>query len=235
MEIFWLGLAAFVGSTLTGIMGVGGGVLILVIMAQFVPPSVLIPLHALVMLYSNLNRVVIQRRHIRWSYVWPFLAAGVIAIALVSRWVNSVPVDLGQLLLGLFVLIATWRPNWFQVGQWPASLSGGITGALSMFLGAMGPIVMAVLPRAAWSRHEIIATHGMVMGLQYGVKALAFAWIGFEWIAYLPALVAMCLAATLGNLAGARLLGRVSEQHFKFVLNTLLTVLALRLVVQYFA
>ena len=96
MEILWLGLAAFVGSTLTGIMGVGGGVLILVIMAQFVPPSVLIPLHALVMLYSNLNRVVIQRRHIRWSYVWPFLAAGVIAIALVSSWVNSVPVDLGR-------------------------------------------------------------------------------------------------------------------------------------------
>lgn len=107
MEILWLGLAAFVGSTLTGIMGVGGGVLILVIMAQFVPPSVLIPLHALVMLYSNLNRVVIQRRHIRWGYVWPFLAAGVIAIALVSHWVNSVPVDLGQLLLGGFVLIAT--------------------------------------------------------------------------------------------------------------------------------
>ena len=235
MEILWLGLAAFVGSTLTGIMGVGGGVLILVIMAQFVPPSVLIPLHALIMLYSNLNRVVIQRRHIRWGYVWPFLAAGVIAIALVSRWVNSVPVDLGQLLLGSFVLIATWRPNWFQVGQWPASFSGGITGALSMFLGAMGPMVMAVLPRATWSRHEIIATHGTVMGLQYGVKAIAFAWIGFEWIAYLPALAAMCLAATLGNLAGARLLGRVSEQHFKFVLDALLTVLALRLVVQFFA
>ena len=104
-----------------------------------------------------------------------------------------------------------------------------------MFLGAMGPMVMAVLPRAAWSRHEIIATHGMVMGLQYGVKALAFAWIGFEWIAYLPALVAMWLAATLGNLVGARLLGRVSEQYFKFVLNALLTILALRLVVQYFA
>ena len=234
MEIFWLGLAAFAGSTLTGIMGVGGGVLILVIMAQFVPPSVLIPLHALVMLYSNLNRVVIQRRHIRWGYVWPFLAAGVIAIALVSPWVDAMPVDLGQLLLGLFVLIATWRPHWFQVGQWPASLSGGITGALSMFLGAMGPMVMAVLPRASWSRHEIIATHGMVMGLQYGVKAMAFAWIGFEWIAYLPALVAMCLASTLGNLAGARLLGRVPEQYFKWTLNALLTVLALRLVVQFF-
>ena len=53
--------------------------------------------------------------------------------------------------------------------------------------------------------------------------------------AYLPALVAMCLAATPGNLAGARLLGRVSEQHFKFVLNALLTILALRLVMQYFA
>ena len=235
MEIFWLGLAAFVGSTLTGIMGVGGGVLILVIMAQFVPPSVLIPLHALVMLYSNLNRVVIQRRHIRWGYVWPFLAAGVIAIALVSPWVDAMPVDLGQLLLGLFVLIATWRPHWFQVGQWPASLSGGITGALSMFLGAMGPMVMAVLPRASWSRHEIIATHGMVMGLQYGVKAMAFAWIGFEWIAYLPSLVAMCLASTLGNLAGARLLGRVPEQYFKWTLNALLTVLAVRLVVQFFA
>lgn len=234
MEIFWLGLAAFVGSTLTGIMGVGGGVLILVIMAQFVPPSVLIPLHALVMLYSNLNRVVIQRRHIRWGYVWPFLAVGVIAIALVSPWVDAMPVDLGQLLLGLFVLIATWRPHWFQVGQWPASLSGGITSALSMFLGAMGPMVMAVLPRASWSRHEIIATHGMVMGLQYGVKAIAFAWIGFEWIAYLPALVAMCLASTLGNLAGARLLGRVPEQYFKWTLNALLTVLALRLVVQFF-
>ena len=62
-----VGLAAMFTSALTAAMGVGGGVVLLALMAQVVPPNVLIPLHGAAQLMSNTARVVVQpadhRRH----------------------------------------------------------------------------------------------------------------------------------------------------------------------------
>ena len=71
------------------------------------------------------------------------LAAGVIAIALVSRWVNSVPVDLGQLLLGLFVLVPLGARLGFRLDNGPRRCQAVLVPC--HVLGAMGPMVMAVL------------------------------------------------------------------------------------------
>jgi uncharacterized membrane protein YfcA len=45
--------ASFCGSLLTAAVGVGGGTLVIIILASLVPPAVLIPVHGLVQLGSN--------------------------------------------------------------------------------------------------------------------------------------------------------------------------------------
>lgn len=232
MDPLWLGLAALASSTLTGVFGVGGGVLLIVLMAQFVPPAVLIPLHALVMLYSNTQRTYIQRSHVHWAYVWPFLAGSILGIALMSAWATQLPAQYGQIALAVFVLVSTWRAEWLRLKDWPPAFSGTLTSMMTLFLGATGPLVMSVLPKQQWSKHQIVGTHGMVMTVQHGLKAVAFLILGFSLGDWWIALVAMCVGASLGNVLGAHWLGRLPEARFVWWVNALLTLLALRLLVQ---
>jgi len=70
-------------SLLTGAMGIGGGVLLLAIMAGIVPAAALIPVHGLVQLGSNGNRALMTRRHIDWPLLRRF-ALGALAGALLA-------------------------------------------------------------------------------------------------------------------------------------------------------
>ncbi len=224
--------AAIVSTAITGAMGVGGGLILIVLMAQWVPPVVLIPLHAFVMLMGNSGRAWLQREHVHWAYVRPFIVGSVVGVALMTPLVNWLPTAGGQLLLGLFVIGMTWRPQWFRLGSWWPSVSGALTSALTMVLGATGPLVMSVLPKANWTKRAIVGTHGMAMTFQHGLKAAAFWVSGFDPIAWGPTLFAMGIGSVAGNLIGARLLGRVPEARFKQLLDWLLTLLALRLIAE---
>ncbi|MBU0783870.1 MAG: sulfite exporter TauE/SafE family protein [Gammaproteobacteria bacterium] len=227
--VILISLAAFVTSSITAAMGVGGGVVLLALMAQFVPPALLIPLHGAAQLMSNTNRVLVQRKHINWAYIRPFLLGALAGGALITPLARYIPVPVGQLLLGLFILLATWKAAWLNLSQWHPAASGGVTTGLSLVLGATGPLVMSVMPKNKWERHMVVGTHGMAMTIQHGIKVIAFASLDVSLIAYWPLLLGIGIATLGGNLFGAKLLTRVPEHQFKTLLDWLLTALALRL------
>ncbi len=227
--VLLLSLAAFVTSSITAAMGVGGGVVLLAIMAQFVPPALLIPLHGAAQLMSNTNRVFVQHRHINWAYVRPFFLGSILGGAAITPLALYMPVALGQVLLGLFILLATWKADWLKLSNWHPALSGGSTTGLSLILGATGPLVMSVLPKSEWQRETVVATHGMAMTIQHGIKIIAFTSLSVSILDYWPMLLGIGLATLAGNIVGARLLSTIPESKFKMVLNILLTLLALRL------
>ena len=93
--ILILTLASLAGATLSGFMGMGGGILLLMIMfLAGLDPVLVIPVHALVQLASNGTRVVAYRSHVRWAPLGlfalcalPFPALGLlIADALDTEW-----------------------------------------------------------------------------------------------------------------------------------------------------
>lgn len=227
--VLLLSLAAFVTSSITAAMGVGGGVVLLALMAQVVPPALLIPLHGAAQLMSNTNRVLVQRKHINWGYIKPFALGSILGGALIAPMAMYIPVHVGQIALGLFIVLATWKSAWLQLSTWHPASSGGVTTGLSLVLGATGPLVMSVLPKAAWDRQMVVGTHGMAMTLQHGVKIIAFASLDVNLLAHWPLLLGIGLATLAGNLLGARLLARFPEDKFTLVLNCLLTLLAIRL------
>lgn len=224
-----LSLAAFMTSSITAAMGVGGGVVLLALMAQFVPPALLIPLHGAAQLMSNTSRVLVQRKHINWTYIKPFLLGALAGGALITPLALYIPVPVGQLLLGLFILLATWKATWLKLSGWHPATSGGITTGLSLVLGATGPLVMSVMPKTSWERHMVVGTHGMAMTIQHGIKVIAFASLDVSLIAYWPMLLGIGIATIAGNLFGAKLLTHVPEHRFTTLLDWLLTALALRL------
>ena len=67
--------AALVGSTLSGFLGMGGGIFLLTVLFLCgLEPALAIPIHALVQLTSNGTRAVLFREHVRWS-AWRTLSS----------------------------------------------------------------------------------------------------------------------------------------------------------------
>jgi len=225
-------------SALTAGLGIGGGVLLLGIMAFLVPPAALIPLHGVVQIGSNVGRTWIMREHIRPVIVWPF-AVGALAGAFAGGSVaRELPAHLLNLALALFILYAVWgkwptlKGKTQQAGLW----GGGISiSFISMFVGATGPLVAALMKTQTLDRQQHMATFSACMSLQHGLKIIAFGFFGFAFGTWMPLLLAMIASGLIGTWLGERWLAGRSEDGFQQGLNWLLTAIAVHLLWQAFA
>ena len=97
-------VAAALTSAVTASFGVGGGVMLLAIMAQVMPPVAVIPVHGLVQLGSNLNRTLLTLRDVNWPLLLAF-TPGVVLGALAARYfLINLPTDVLLLTMALFML-----------------------------------------------------------------------------------------------------------------------------------
>ena len=136
---------SFVTSMLTGALGLGGGIMMLAVIAAVLPPTVVIPVHGVVQIGSNLGRTILMRDHVARELLIPFVVGTAIGAPLGALVVTELPTDLLRLILGLFVLWSVWAPK-LRVSRVPARafvLIGGVTSFITMFLGATGPFIAA--------------------------------------------------------------------------------------------
>lgn len=98
-------------SMVTAALGAGGGVMLLALMAMWVPPAAVIPLHGIIQLGSNAGRMTMTWRHIDWRVIAAF-APGVLLGALAGSLVLvSLPSWAWQVTIALFVLYLCWGPK----------------------------------------------------------------------------------------------------------------------------
>ena len=68
MEITVLILAAFITSSISAVLGMGGGIILLGIMAIIIPEGyMVIALHGIIQLVSNISRAYVFRKHLVYS------------------------------------------------------------------------------------------------------------------------------------------------------------------------
>ena len=72
---------SFFTSMMTATLGIGGGVLLLAVMAGTMPVSALIPVHGLVQLGSNGNRALMTVKHIDWRML-KYFSLGAVKISI---------------------------------------------------------------------------------------------------------------------------------------------------------
>ena len=77
-----LSLASFCGALMAVVMGVGGGVFLLAIMAMFFLPAILIPLQGIVTLGTGASLIVLMWRHMLWATLLPFGCGAIVGAAL---------------------------------------------------------------------------------------------------------------------------------------------------------
>jgi uncharacterized membrane protein YfcA len=230
-ELVALGVFSTLTSLLTAVAGLGGGMLLLALMAQLLAPAILIPLHGIAQFFSNANRGVIHRDKLDWTYLKPFVAGSVVGAFAFVPLVVFVDATIGAIAVGLFILLVTWFPQWLNVSRLPPLLSGGLTSGLGVLFGATGPLAMSAHPKANWSKEQIVGNHGAAMAFQHGVKVIAYLVAGVQLTQYFWHIVVLFLGAWLGTFAGTHLLSKINDDRFKVILKWVLTVLGLRLVI----
>ena len=113
-ELCLVAIAALVGSAITAIAGLGGGILLLSVLLQFLDPLEAIPIHAVIQLASNSSRAVMLRDDVDWAVVKRFalllLPAGLAGLLVAEAF----PVAVGRIFIALLaigvasVLLGTW-------------------------------------------------------------------------------------------------------------------------------
>lgn len=227
----FLFVASFVGSFITVAMGIGGGAMVLAVMASLVPPAALIPVHGVIQFGSNLNRAIVMGKHTFWPPVLAFGVGSVVGVAIGGAIAIDLPPAYVQIGVGFFVIWSVLRkpPAWLT--QWP-SATGLISSILTMFFGATGVFVSGYVKSLALGREAHVATQAVLMTLQHLLKVIVFGLLGFAfgpWLGFMAIMVAMGL---LGTLVGRQVLKRMNDAVFGKALNAILLVLAARLIWQ---
>ncbi len=223
---------------LSGMLGLAGGMTLLGIMLLFYDPLVAIPLHGAVQLVSNASRTWIQRSHVeRGIVLWYsllLLPMGFVGLV-VARQLSP---ELARVLIGAFVLAATWAPGLLLLGAHPERLRrnrrflvlGGVVGLLNTTVGATGPLIAPFFLNLGLGRQQVIGTMAAGQTLGHLAKLVVFGAAGFAFLGFAWPLLLLSLAVVAGTWLGSRALDRFSERSFTWLYKALLTGIALHLV-----
>lgn len=241
LEAFDLGIlvvAAFATSILSAILGMAGGITLLTIMLFLMEPLVAIPIHGVVQLASNGSRAIVQRKHVDHEIA---LRYGLLLLPMgfAGLWLaRQLPPDATRVLIGVFVLFATWAPGLLLLGSHPDRIDknrrffllGGVVGFLNVTLGATGPLIAPFFLNLGLTRQALVGTKAACQLLGHLAKLVVFGIAGFAYLEWAFPLALLCLAVVAGTWFGSRMLDRVPEETFKRLYKSVLTLIALRLV-----
>ncbi|HEX2255869.1 MAG TPA: sulfite exporter TauE/SafE family protein [Afifellaceae bacterium] len=220
---------SFFTSLISAAFGLGGGMAMLAVIAIALPPQAVIPIHGAVQIASNAGRMLLMLPHVLRSTILPFTVGSLIGATAGGLIAVSLPPYSIELAVGLFILWTLYGPM-PPLGRFALSGGGLVSSFLTMFFGATGPFVAAIVRSLKLDRMGFVATHAALQSLQHLIKIAVFGLLGFAYGPYLG-LVGMTIAAgLLGTWAGKNVLMRINERVFNTVLTAVLTLLALRLV-----
>ena len=221
---------SFFTSLITATFSLGGGTLMVAVLALVFPPAVVVPIHGAVQLGSNAGRALVQRAHIQWSFVLWISLGGLVGTIIGGQFASLLPETALQIAIALFVLATTWLPQPKIVGRSRVAqvIGGAVISAVSMVVGATGPLV-AVFIKGLADRRQLVATHATLMTLQNSFKIAVFVALGFAFTSYLPIIVLMVASGFAGTALGSRLLLKVPESAFRWGFKILLSLVALDL------
>lgn len=245
VDIIVIGVVALLTSVLSAIAGLGGGVILLLVIAQFVAPTTAIPIQGAIQLVSNGSRAALLRRSVSlpvvgWSSIL-LLPGSLLGVAIAT----SIPEDAVRVLLAAFVLILAWRPQLLKLTPAPADADaddasrngrrpmllglGAATGLLNSTVGASGPVTSPFFKAVTATHVSFVATAAATQVAAHTAKLVAFTSGGWDLGDHVDVIGVGVGGVVVGSWVGTRLLGRIATTHLDTVFKVVLTALAVRL------
>jgi uncharacterized membrane protein YfcA len=224
---------SFVTSLLTSIFSLGGGLIMLVALAQSFSPGTLIPLHGAIQLSNNLSRTFVYKEFFEWGLIQNILIATTFGALGGILLFGAIPEQILIWLIAGTILFLTWAPldNFILSVMRNDWFCGFISGFAGIFIGANGPLVTAYMRTKNLSPEFLVANHGAVMIYQHSIKIILFMYFfSFSLKEYLFFILILAVAGYAGAVLGKRLITSISYESFNIALKLLLSLLALILV-----
>jgi uncharacterized membrane protein YfcA len=222
-------LAALVASTLSGVTGFGGGVLMLPVLAGAYGVRTAVVILTITQAVGNASRLWFGRDAVDWNVAWRFIAAAVPAALLGSIAFANISLPWLARILGAFLLVTVVLRRTRWAGSISISLAGfvplgAVFGFLSAVLGSVGPFVAPWflaygLVKTAYVSTEAAGALAMHVTkiFAYGKLALVTSEGALYGLALSPAMIG-------GSYVGARLTMRVPERGFELLIELVLVV-----------
>ena len=212
--------AVLLTSVLSGILGMGGGMILMGVLTLILPVSSAMILHGFVQLSSNGSRAYIHRSSIQWS-ILPYYILGSLIAFLVINSVTLIPSkSLILIILGLFPFLSFLLQKKVRLNilkPRTSALCGLLVTSTQMLAGASGPVLDTFYLQTPLNRHQVIATKALTQSLGHILKTLFYLRIAsgsevtLEWT-----WIVLCMfIANAGTQLGKSILNRISETQFQ--------------------
>ena len=222
-------------STIAGIFGLGGGLILAVTLPWFVPANAVVPIHGTTQLASNFSRLLFAYQHVVWSLVPKFVVGSIAGVALFTLVLSNMPTKYIPVAISVYLLLSLWVNSVQSMLNKIESfyLVGMIQTGLGLVVGAPGPLTITLLMKKLDDREQIVATASVLMGLVNLAKVVTYATIGFIFWDYLSTIIWAIGGAFLGSFIGTKLRGKFDHQRFINILKWILTLLALQTLIRF--
>lgn len=211
-------------SFISGILGMGGGLILMGIFSILLPITSAMMIHGLTQMAANGFRAFLLRKDIQFRVLSPYLIGSLLSFLLFTS-IQFVPSkEFVLIALGLSPLLGFSLSNKIDfdiLKKQNAMLCGAVIMATQIMAGASGPLLDVFFLNSKMNRHQVIATKSFTQSFSHFLKLGYFGAIAYlsqkgldpdlNW--YLFPLVV--LTAFTGTRLGKSVLDKISEQQFK--------------------
>jgi uncharacterized membrane protein YfcA len=212
-------LAVFCTSTLSGVFGMAGGLVLLAVLLAMLPVATAIAVQGAIQIVANGSRAWFSRAFIDWR-ILGFICCGLL-LAAAALFILRYSPDLATVCIAIGLLpVLVWIPKqWLALDASKphhALLCGLFGGGLNLAVGVSGPTVDIFFIRTLMDRRRIIATKAATQVVSHAAKVvfyggLATAMGESDWLLVLIA----APFAVAGTNLGYHILQRMSDEGFR--------------------
>ena len=232
--IVFFAILSFLTSLLTSIFSIGGGLIMLVALAQSFSPATLIPLHGSIQLANNFSRTLVYREFVQWELIKHIVISTIFGALVGIFLFGTLSEHLLLILIASTILFLAWAPidNFILSVMKNDWFCGLISGFAGIFVGANGPLVAAYLRTKNLSPEVLVANHGAIMIFQHFVRIILFtSFLSFAIQDYILFIFILALTGYAGANLGRRLISSIPFESFNIALKVLLTFLSIFLII----
>lgn len=231
-----LGVISFLTSTVAGVVGIGGGMMLITILPSFLPLNALIPVHGLTQMSSNFSRAVFGYKDVQFEVIPKFLLGSFVGIGIFAAILNFISLEYVPIFIGIYILLSLWSQKFNdKIKRYENYfLAGFFQTGLSMVVGATGPLTMTLLLKDYGDKDKVVATGAALMSITHILKVFVFIYFGFVFFDYIGVIIAMIIGAVIGSWAGTKFRDIMDGKKFTLLLKVLLSAMAIKVMADVF-
>ena len=248
MEIIILIIAAFITSSISAVLGMGGGIILLAIMAIIIPNGyMVIALHGIIQLISNSTRTYVFKDHLKNNLIKEFLIGSLLGASISALIIlflikfynvesaSEIKVDFLKPMIGFFII-------WYLFLKGPKKKKeaksfikvGSIRGLASIFIGATGPLIAPFFLDSNLNKENIIANKAACQMITHLTKIPLFLFFfNVNYFNEYKLLVPLIIAVFIGTNFGKKILSFIPEKIFIKIFKSALFLIALKLILSF--